>query len=49
MTQAILGMLCLSSLLIKRFYEYPIRRTWPVWIFDVSKQLIGALEFIYLM
>ncbi|CAX43387.1 vacuolar membrane protein, putative [Candida dubliniensis CD36] len=43
MTQAILGMLCLSSLLIKRFYEYPIRRTWPVWIFDVSKQLIGAL------
>ncbi|KAL6452525.1 hypothetical protein SBY92_001784 [Candida maltosa Xu316] len=43
MTQAILGLLCLSSLLIKRSYEYPVRRTWPVWIFDVSKQLIGAL------
>ena len=42
-TQAVLGLLCLSSLLIKRFYEYPIRRTWPVWAFDVSKQLIGAL------
>ncbi|KAI5960648.1 uncharacterized protein KGF55_004541 [Candida pseudojiufengensis] len=43
LTQALLGLLCLSSLILKRFYEYPIRRTWPVWIFDVSKQLIGAL------
>lgn len=42
-TQAILGFLCLSSLIAKRFYEYPIRRSWPVWFFDVSKQLIGAL------
>ncbi|KAK6204415.1 vacuolar membrane protein-domain-containing protein [Scheffersomyces amazonensis] len=42
-TQAFLGLLCLSSLIIKRFYEYPVRRTWPVWMFDVSKQLIGAL------
>lgn len=41
-TQASLGLLCLSSLIIKRSYEYPIRRTWPVWSFDVSKQLIGA-------
>lgn len=42
-TQAVLGVLCVSSLLAKRyFYEYPIRRTWPVWCFDVSKQLIGA-------
>lgn len=41
-TQAFLGLLCLLSLLIKRFYEYPVRRTWPVWIFDVSKQVIGA-------
>ncbi|KAI3403730.2 hypothetical protein KGF56_003455 [Candida oxycetoniae] len=42
-TQAVLGLLCISSLIVKRFYEYPIRRTWPVWTFDVSKQLIGAL------
>ncbi|KAF3985408.1 hypothetical protein FT663_05108 [Candidozyma haemuli var. vulneris] len=41
-TQALLGLLCLSSLLVKRFYEYPVRRTWPVWMFDVSKQVIGA-------
>lgn len=41
-TQAVLGLLCLLSLLIKRFYEYPVRRTWPVWVFDVSKQVIGA-------
>ncbi|KAG7663767.1 uncharacterized protein J8A68_002714 [[Candida] subhashii] len=41
-TQAFLGLLCLSSLIVKRFYEYPIRRTWQVWSFDVSKQLIGA-------
>lgn len=41
-TQAFLGLLCLSSLIIKRSYEYPIRRTWPVWLFDVLKQLIGA-------
>ncbi|KAI5957439.1 hypothetical protein KGF57_003133 [Candida theae] len=43
LTQAFLGLICLSSLIVKRFYEYPIRRTWPVWSFDVSKQLIGAL------
>ncbi|EGW33545.1 uncharacterized protein SPAPADRAFT_60885 [Spathaspora passalidarum NRRL Y-27907] len=41
-TQAFLGLLCISSLMVKRFYEYPIRRTWPVWVFDVAKQLIGA-------
>ncbi|KAG5416953.1 hypothetical protein I9W82_004584 [Candida metapsilosis] len=43
LTQAFLGFICLSSLIVKRFYEHPIRRTWPVWSFDVSKQLIGAL------
>ena len=42
-TQGLLGVLCLSSLIAKRAYEYPMRRTWPVWMFDVSKQLIGAL------
>lgn len=42
-TQAFLGLLCLSSLIIKRSYEFPVRRTWPVWFFDVSKQLLGAL------
>ncbi|CAK9440384.1 uncharacterized protein LODBEIA_P44840 [Lodderomyces beijingensis] len=43
LTQACLGLLCVSCLIIKRFYEYPIRRTWSVWSFDVSKQLVGAL------
>lgn len=43
LTQAFLGLLCLLSLIVKRFYEYPVRRTWPVWFFDVSKQVIGAL------
>lgn len=43
MTQGLLGLLCLSSLFFKRLYEHPIRRTWSVWFFDVSKQLIGAL------
>ncbi|CCE82187.1 Piso0_001900 [Millerozyma farinosa CBS 7064] len=43
MTQVVLGLLCLSSLIVKRFYEYPIRRTWNVWLFDVSKQILGAL------
>lgn len=43
LTQAFLGLLCMLSLIAKRFYEYPVRRTWPVWFFDVSKQVIGAL------
>ncbi|WPK24728.1 hypothetical protein PUMCH_002012 [Australozyma saopauloensis] len=42
-TQAFLGLLCILSLIIKRFYEYPERRTWQVWFFDVSKQIIGAM------
>lgn len=42
-TQACLGLLCLSSLIIKRYFEYPLRRTWKVWLFDVLKQLVGAL------
>lgn len=42
LTQAFLGLLCLLSLIVKRFYEYPLRRTWKVWFFDVSKQVIGA-------
>lgn len=43
LTQASLGLLCISCLIVKRFYEYPARRTWPVWCFDVLKQLIGAM------
>lgn len=42
-TQAFLGLLCMSSLIVKRYYEWPVRRTWAVWFFDVSKQLLGAL------
>lgn len=43
LTQALLGLLCLLSLIVKRFYEYPLRRSWQVWFFDVSKQVIGAM------
>lgn len=43
LTQAVLGVLCILSLIVKRFYEYPLRRTWQVWFFDVSKQVIGAM------
>ncbi|CAH6719596.1 vacuolar membrane protein [[Candida] jaroonii] len=42
LTQASLGLLCLSSLIVKRYYEWPNRRTWKIWFFDVSKQLFGA-------
>lgn len=42
LTQAALGVLCLSSLIVKRYYEVN-RRNWKVWVFDVSKQLFGAL------
>lgn len=42
-TQACLGFLCLLSLITKRSFEYPERRTWQVWFFDVSKQVIGAM------
>ncbi|KAM9898220.1 hypothetical protein OXX69_009960 [Metschnikowia pulcherrima] len=42
LTQAFLGLLCLSSLIVKRYYENPVRRTWQVWSYDVSKQVVGA-------
>ncbi|OBA20097.1 hypothetical protein METBIDRAFT_33057 [Metschnikowia bicuspidata var. bicuspidata NRRL YB-4993] len=42
LTQAFLGLLCLLSLIIKRFYENPVRRTWQVWFYDVSKQVVGS-------
>lgn len=43
LTQAFLGLLCLLSLIVKRFYEHPVRRTWQVWFYDVSKQVVGSL------
>jgi len=38
--QALMAVLVLTSLLIKRFRENP-RRQWSVWLGDVSKQIIG--------
>lgn len=38
--QAMMAVLVLASLIIKRFRELP-RRPWPVWMGDVSKQIIG--------
>lgn len=42
--QGVLGTVALSFLVLKRFRE-PIesRRSWPVWILDTSKQVIGML------
>ncbi|KAJ1666992.1 hypothetical protein EV178_001712 [Coemansia sp. RSA 1646] len=41
--QILVGTLGFSTLIIKRYFEQP-RRTWLVWSFDVSKQMIsGAL------
>jgi hypothetical protein len=37
-----LGVLSFSVLIIKRFREKP-RRTWKIWIFDTSKQLISQV------
>ncbi|ODV96515.1 hypothetical protein PACTADRAFT_49845 [Pachysolen tannophilus NRRL Y-2460] len=41
--QVCLGLLALSSLVLKRFREYPNRRPWKIWFFDVSKQVFGSL------
>lgn len=38
--QAIMAILVISSLLVKRYREHP-RRQWTVWLGDVSKQVIG--------
>ena len=38
--QALMAVIVLSSLVIKRYRENPPRR-WPVWLADVSKQVIG--------
>lgn len=39
--QGVLGLISLSALLIKRYFEVP-KRPWVVWIFDNSKQVFGA-------
>ncbi|KAG5438068.1 hypothetical protein PCANB_000415 [Pneumocystis canis] len=41
LVQSILGTFVLFSLLIKRHWESP-QRSFKIWFFDVSKQLIGA-------
>ncbi|KAL4403071.1 hypothetical protein ACI68E_000853 [Malassezia pachydermatis] len=41
-TQLLLGVVVLGSLLYKRYRERP-RRAWRVWMMDVSKQLTGQL------
>ncbi|GMM36117.1 hypothetical protein DASC09_034420 [Saccharomycopsis crataegensis] len=46
--QSLLGLLSLSSLIYKRYKEYPNRRPWKVWFFDVSKQVFGAIGIHFL-
>jgi hypothetical protein len=38
--QGILGLICLSVLIFKRYLEKP-RRSWTVWFFDTLKQVFG--------
>lgn len=40
--QLLLGLIAISSLVVKRLYERP-KRPWRVWFYDVSKQVFGAL------
>ncbi|KAH9912393.1 vacuolar membrane protein-domain-containing protein [Fomitopsis serialis] len=41
-TQGLMGVLVIASLIYKRHRESP-RRPWRIWLFDVSKQIIGQL------
>ncbi|KAH3660246.1 hypothetical protein OGAPHI_007451 [Ogataea philodendri] len=43
LVQGFMGVCALLSLVWKRSREYPNRRPWKIWLFDVSKQVIGAL------
>ncbi|KAF9506099.1 hypothetical protein BS47DRAFT_1385683 [Hydnum rufescens UP504] len=38
--QALMGIMVITSLLYKRYREKP-QRAWRIWIFDVSKQVVG--------
>ncbi|KAN0140526.1 vacuolar membrane domain containing protein [Lactarius tabidus] len=40
--QALMGVLVISSLLLKRQREKP-KRPWRIWLFDVSKQIVGQM------
>lgn len=40
--QAVMGVIVLLSLVVKRYREHP-RRPWRIWILDVSKQLTGQV------
>lgn len=46
--QAVMGVLVVGSLVWKRSHEYPNRRPWKIWMFDVSKQVIGA-SFVHIL
>ncbi len=40
--QLLLAIAALAALLVKRWKEYPRRRS-TVWVYDVSKQVVGGL------
>jgi cytoskeletal protein RodZ len=40
--QALMGVLVILSLVFKRYREKP-RRPWRIWLFDVSKQVVGQM------
>lgn len=39
--QGILGVMSLSALLVKRYFEFP-KRPWRIWLLDTSKQIFSA-------
>ncbi|CCM00425.1 uncharacterized protein FIBRA_02456 [Fibroporia radiculosa] len=41
-TQGLMGVLVISSLIYKRHRETP-KRPWRIWLFDVSKQVLGQM------
>lgn len=46
--QGLMGIIVVSTLVWKRYHERPVRRSWEVWAFDVSKQIIGA-SFVHII
>ena len=45
--QALMAVLTMGSLVWKRYHERPHRRPWRIWMYDVSKQVIGA-SFVHI-
>lgn len=45
--QSLMGLIAICVLLLKRQHEHP-KRKWTVWVYDVAKQVLGALSIHFL-